>query len=41
VNEYQEVLGDCMRRGGDYFLESGKLTMGADANVGLDWYEAK
>jgi len=32
VNEYQEVLGDCMRRGGDYFLESGKLTMGAKLN---------
>lgn len=41
VEEYQEVLGDCMRRGGDYFLQSGKLKMGAEANVGLNWYEAK
>lgn len=41
VDEYQFVLGDCMRRGGDYFLTSGKLKMGADANVGLTWDEAK
>ena len=41
VDEYQEVLGDCMRRAGDYFLTSGLLKMGAEANVGLDWYEAK
>lgn len=41
VDEYQEVLGDCMRRGGDFFLTSGKLKMGADANVDVDWYGAK
>lgn len=40
-DEYKEVLGDCMRRAGDFFLKSGLVKMGAEANVGEDWYEAK
>ena len=40
-DEYQEVLGRCMREGGDYFLQGDAVKMGAEANVGEDWYIAK
>lgn len=39
--EYKEVLGSCMRKGGNHYLTSGLVTMGADANIGQNWYEAK
>jgi len=41
ADEYKTVLEQSMREGGDYFLTSGKLKMEADANIGMDWEEAK
>lgn len=41
VEEYTNVLTDCMIRGGEYYLSSGLVKMSAKANSGLSWYEAK
>lgn len=41
ADEYKVVLEESMREGGDYFLKSGRLKMEADANIGMDWEEAK
>lgn len=41
ANQYREILQQCMRDGGNYYLKSGLLKIGATANVGNNWYEAK
>ena len=38
---YQEHLGRIMREAGDYYMKSGIIKMGATANIGLTWLEAK
>lgn len=37
--EYKEVLGRLMREAGDHFLKN--LKIGAQANIGKSWFEAK
>jgi DNA polymerase I-like protein with 3'-5' exonuclease and polymerase domains len=41
VNKYKEIVEYCMREAGNYYLTSGLVKMGADANIGSNWYEAK
>ena len=41
VENYRDTLETCMRIGGDSYLTSGLVKMGATANIGEDWYEAK
>ena len=38
---WKKVLEKCMIDGGNYYLSSGLVEMGAEANVGTSWYEAK
>lgn len=40
-DEYQEKLGYFMRKAGDQFINNPVIRMGAEANVGESWYEAK
>jgi DNA polymerase I-like protein with 3'-5' exonuclease and polymerase domains len=41
AEEYKKVLEKCMIDGGNYYLSSGLVEMGAEANIGTSWYEAK
>lgn len=41
VEKYKEQLGKIMRESANYYLTSGLVKMGAEANVGDSWYEAK
>jgi DNA polymerase I-like protein with 3'-5' exonuclease and polymerase domains len=41
TNKYKSILEKSMRIGGDYYLKSGLVKMGADAKIGKNWYEAK
>lgn len=38
---YKEKLGYFMREAGDKFISNPLIKMGADANIGKNWYEAK
>ena len=38
---YKEKLGQFMREAGDKFISNPLIKMGADANIGKNWYEAK
>lgn len=39
--EYKPILGQFMREEGDKFLKSGLVKMGAEANIGWSWQDAK
>lgn len=41
AEQYKEKLGEFMRIAGDYFIVNNIIKMGADANIGDSWYEAK
>ena len=41
AEEYKKVLEKCMIDGGNYYLSSGLVEIGAEANIGESWYEAK
>jgi DNA polymerase I-like protein with 3'-5' exonuclease and polymerase domains len=41
ADEYGKVLEKCMIDGGNHYLSSGLVEMGAEANIGKSWYEAK
>lgn len=41
VEEYKQVLADCMIKGGNYYLKNNIVFMKAEANSGLTWDEAK
>lgn len=41
AEEYKEVLGRIMRESADHYLTSGLVKMGADAEIGSSWFEAK
>lgn len=41
AEEYGKILEKCMIDGGNYYLSSGLVEMGAEANIGTSWYEAK
>jgi DNA polymerase I-like protein with 3'-5' exonuclease and polymerase domains len=41
VEEYKPVLEKCMIDAGNYYLTSGMVKMGAEANAGVSWYQAK
>ena len=41
AEEYKKVLEKCMIDGGNHYLSSGLVKMGAEANIGTSWYEAK
>jgi DNA polymerase-1 len=41
AEKYARILERCMKEGGDYYLESGLVSMNAESNIGNSWYEAK